>query len=81
MEKSLALKVVAEVETKFARFIEAGWPKPYLFDGTHEELDEDSWVISWEEGPDDWAMNAWPSEVPGVFVEPINSFTLAVHPE
>lgn len=81
MDKETALKVLDEVKTKFAGYQEAFRSYPVLFDGTHEDLSEDAWVISWEEGPYEWAYTAWPTAVQGAFVEPVNSFTLGVFPE
>lgn len=79
MNKETAEKVIAEVQAKFNS--DGLYSDPYLFDGSHEDLSDDAWVVSWEEGPYEWAYTAWPTAVPGAFVEPINSFTLGVFPE
>lgn len=79
MNKETAEKVLAEVQKKYNP--NGFYSDPFLFDGSHEELSEGSWVISWEEGPYEWAYTSWPTDVKGVFVEPVNSFTLGVFPE
>lgn len=78
MNKAKAEKVVAGVEKQFKLYIEAGYPKPFLFDGSHEDLREGSWVISWEDGPDEWAYRMEPTKVPGAFLDAVNSFTAGV---
>lgn len=80
MDKVTAEKVVAEVEDRFSVYIDAGYPKPFLFEGSHEDLPDDAWVVSWEEGPDEWAYQFGLSEVPDVFTEPVYSWCLGVYP-
>lgn len=71
MNKSTALKVLAEVKAQF------GTDEPALYDADHEELSEGSWSIAWEDGSD-WPMY-FRTAVPGVFVEPIASWCLGVY--
>lgn len=80
MNKATAEKVVAEVEESFASYIAAGYPKPFLFEGSHEDLPDDAWVISWEEGPHEWAYRFGPTNVLGVFAEPVYSWCLGLYP-
>jgi hypothetical protein len=40
------------------------------------------WAIVWEEGPYEWAYDASENtrDLPGVFTEPVNTFTLGLYP-
>jgi hypothetical protein len=78
MNKRTAQKVLKEVEKQFHVYIEAGYSRPNLRDASHEQLTKGSWSIDWEEGPEEWCYR-FESKVPGVFVEPIYSFVLAVY--
>lgn len=79
MKKELAEQVLEEVRAKYSWYTDIpGYNGPTLYNGTHEELSEDAWVISWDEGPDGWATESWPTKVPGAFVEPVYSWCLAV---
>lgn len=72
--------VLEELKTRFLAWdVEAA----NLRDHEHEELSPGSWSIDWEgQGftcPESWAID-YETEVPGVFVEPITSFILGIHP-
>lgn len=105
--KAKAQRVLEAVKTRYPEY--ASITQPLLFPGSHEGMSDDSWVISWEEGPYEWAYNftsggvdeevfelaqaaglngprarelaateAAPA-IEGVFLEPVNTFTLGVY--
>jgi hypothetical protein len=49
--------------------------------GHWSERDTECWYVCWEEGPEDWALKVPYAMVPGLFLEPYNSFVLAVTTE
>jgi hypothetical protein len=48
----------AAIEKRFAAHVHPGkWGSPQIFPPSHENLSDGAWVISWEEGPYDWAID------------------------
>ncbi|WNO25896.1 hypothetical protein SEA_ALTADENA_74 [Arthrobacter phage Altadena] len=78
-----ALAILERIRLQYASYL-AGAPAedgPRLRDSDHEELREGCWSIDWEEGPYEWALDfAGEVRLPGVLVEPINSFVLGIYP-
>lgn len=60
---------------------EQGWyhEDMFLTSHEHEELEDGSWGLAWEGGPEDWSWSV-EHKVPGVFVEAQYSWLVAVHP-
>lgn len=75
MNKATATKVLEEIKGQYPEWDFTDGPN--LRDSNHEELSDGSWSIDWEMGPENWAYR-FRTAVPGVFVEPIFSFTLGV---
>lgn len=76
MNKATATKVLEEIKGQYPSedFVYG----PNLRDEFHEELPEGSWSIDWEDGPEEWAYR-FRTTIPGVYVEPIFSFTIGVY--
>jgi hypothetical protein len=80
VSREQAEAVLEELKTRFLAWdVEAA----NLRDHTHEELPKGCWSIGWEgQGficPEAWAVD-YQTEVPGVFVEPLNSVILGLYP-
>ena len=78
MNKKTAAIVLAEVQNFVG--VTEGYSAPQLMDCDHEGLPEGSWSICFEGGGkvEDWALH-FRTQVPGVFVEPINHVILGVY--
>ena len=72
MNKRTANKVLAEVKATF------GDEGQTLYDADHEGLSKGSFSIAWEGGPENWTYD-FTTTVPGVFVEAMNHWSLAVY--
>lgn len=68
--------VLAEVKKQYASQIH-GDHAPVLRQGNWEYLNNDTFSIDWEGGPESWAFE-FKSEVPDIYVEACNSFAVAV---
>ena len=81
ISKAKAEEVQAWVRKKYAWF---GDPEgPRLYPPGHEGP---MWVLSWEGGPDEWALDCtWTAEdaerIGGVFLEPVYSWCLGLYPQ
>lgn len=83
MGNQLATREQAEA---VLQFVQEAWPekieigpRPQIFEPGHEG---DFWVVSWEEGPEGWALDvSRRARIPGTFTEPVYSWCLAVHPD
>lgn len=79
--RSVAERALAAITRKFAADIEDG-AAPVLVEAWGWSQDSDHWAILWEEGPYEWALDAWDGQpVEGVFLEPITSWALGVYPD
>ena len=77
--------IIEELKVRFPGYS----TNPVIQDHDHwaDGVDESVRFICWEEGPYEWAMKVsnpdsrWHIEVDGIFLEPYNSFVLAVMPK
>ena len=82
MGKKITKRDAEKVRDAIAKKFHAKeWGGDLLVQEPGHWADGDAWYVCWEEGPYEWAMDVDnPSIVPGLFVEPYNSFVLAIYP-
>lgn len=82
MKTALAKKLVSQLQAKFP-----GYPSPVIQEADHWGGSGDMLYVCWEEGPYEWTMMVSNPDdpnhirIPGVFMEPYNSFVMAVIPD
>lgn len=74
-----AEQVVAKLQKKFKKNYHDHNPFS-IRDHNHEGLPEGSWSIDWEGEVPDWAFKVKENIVPGVHVEALEPWCLAVYP-
>lgn len=76
-----AEQVLQAVKDKWPMYVVPFSDGPTLYPHDHEEMPKGCWSIAWEGGPEDWSWRtSMEITVPGVFLEPMNSWCLGLFP-